>query len=368
MNSKIKDKKNERFFSRLNYSFGNEDWSTEQRALQIKPEDRILCITASGDRPLHTLLDNCKGVVAVDANQSQNHLCGLKMAAMHCLDYDHYLSFLGALPGSKKDRRETLKKLMPHMTEEMGAYWNAHVNTVEKGVLYQGAMEKWVRKLAIIIQMLRNSKIERLFDHEDLEEQRRFVQEKWDTATWTKIFEVAGWTSKNIFKDPGLTKSHTSNPGLYICERMNSCLMRHLAKENLLVSLLLKGKIEKEAFPPYLTEQGYNVIRKRLDRISLQTSDVITYLENAPDNSFDAFSVSDVASYISESDFHRLTKAIHRTAKPGAKFSIREFCSFHQLPHDVKPFFQRDHKLEHELEHDDRCFVYRFIVGKIKKQ
>ena len=43
------------FFSRLSYSFGNEDWRTEKRALGIRPHDQVLCITASGDRPLNLL-------------------------------------------------------------------------------------------------------------------------------------------------------------------------------------------------------------------------------------------------------------------------------------------------------------------------
>lgn len=44
------------FFSHLSYSFGNEDHSVERRALNCKKADRVLCITASGDLPLHLLL------------------------------------------------------------------------------------------------------------------------------------------------------------------------------------------------------------------------------------------------------------------------------------------------------------------------
>lgn len=60
------------FYSRLSYSIGNEDWKTEQKALQITPEDRILCVTASGDRPLNLLYSNCKEIVSVDANPFKN--------------------------------------------------------------------------------------------------------------------------------------------------------------------------------------------------------------------------------------------------------------------------------------------------------
>ncbi|HKZ00179.1 MAG TPA: DUF3419 family protein, partial [Rhabdochlamydiaceae bacterium] len=62
------------FYSRLSYSFGNEDWITELEALRIKPGDRVVCITASGDRPLHLLLADLGELVSVDANPFQNHL------------------------------------------------------------------------------------------------------------------------------------------------------------------------------------------------------------------------------------------------------------------------------------------------------
>ncbi len=62
------------FFERLSYSFGNEDWLTEQRALQISPNDSVICITASGDRPLNLLTSDCKEILAIDANPIQNHL------------------------------------------------------------------------------------------------------------------------------------------------------------------------------------------------------------------------------------------------------------------------------------------------------
>jgi S-adenosylmethionine-diacylglycerol 3-amino-3-carboxypropyl transferase len=56
------------FYSRLSYSFGNEDWLTEHKALQIQPTDSVLCVTASGDRPLNLLTKELKALVAVDAN------------------------------------------------------------------------------------------------------------------------------------------------------------------------------------------------------------------------------------------------------------------------------------------------------------
>ncbi len=67
------------FFSRLSYTWGNEDWNTEREALQIGSQDTVLCITASGDRPLNLLVDDCHRMVAIDANQQQNYLLHLRL-------------------------------------------------------------------------------------------------------------------------------------------------------------------------------------------------------------------------------------------------------------------------------------------------
>ena len=86
------------FFSQLRYSFGNEDWQTEKEALDIKPQDVVLCITASGDRPLNLLTRECQRMVCVDANRIQNHLLELKAAAIAVLDYKTILDLLELFP------------------------------------------------------------------------------------------------------------------------------------------------------------------------------------------------------------------------------------------------------------------------------
>ena len=71
-----------KFFKRLSYSIGNEDWETEREALSIQADDKVLCITASGDRPLNLLMNECREIVSIDANPVQNYLLELKIMIM----------------------------------------------------------------------------------------------------------------------------------------------------------------------------------------------------------------------------------------------------------------------------------------------
>lgn len=357
------------FFSRLSYSFGNEDCHTEREALNIQPSDRVVCITASGDRPLHLLLDECEEVVSVDLNPVQNYLLYLKMAALEHLAYEEYLNFLGA--NASNNRKEVFGNLSPHLPEPVFNFWKDHISMIEKGVLYQGAVEKVSKKIAKVVGIFRKKKIERLFKFNDLHEQREFIRKEWDTYCWRKTFEfiLNPTFSKLWMKDPGLYEylGQSMHPGIYMYNRIHTNLIRHLAKENMLLSFVFLGRVGKEAYPPYLTLEGTRSIKPHLRKIKIKHDNIVNFLENEPDESFDCFSISDVASYLSPKDFLRLLKAIHRTARPKARFCLRQFLSSHVIPKEVDGCFQFDHKLAKHLKEEDQTIFYRFLVGTVNK-
>jgi S-adenosylmethionine-diacylglycerol 3-amino-3-carboxypropyl transferase len=348
------------FYSRLNYSFGNEDWRTEQLALKIQPQDHILCVTASGDRPLNLLVDDCRSILSVDANRTQNYLLHLKMAAMRELDSEAYLAFLGAAPHA--NRKEAFKRIEHQLDCDTRHFWLKHQKAIAKGVIYQGAMERFVKKVAAAISFFRKEKVNRLFSMQDLEEQRQFVRQQWNSPAWKKTFDIC--------QDPGLFNRDNSSFTLksYIYDRINASLNRHLARESILLSLLFKGDVSKEGFSPYMMPENIPIIQKRLNRLSTKNADIVSYLESVSEPTFDCFSLSDVASYISKEEFVRLLRGVYRTARPGARFSIRQFLSSREIPDELKPFFVRDKALEKRLEKEDRCFVYRYMVGTISKK
>ncbi|MCP5469726.1 MAG: DUF3419 family protein [Chlamydiales bacterium] len=359
----------EDFYSRLSYSFGNEDWITEQKALQIKPSDAIVCVTASGDRPLNLLTEECKSIISVDANPMQNALLDLKKAAIAELDYSSYLAFLGVEP--TKGRMESFNQLSYRLDNISRRLWNRHKGAIRKGVLFQGAIERRIKIVNFLIKLTRSSRVKRLFTFDNLEEQTRFVKKKFDTFLWRRCFDVAlhPRVTRLFVQDPGLYQyvDPEIHIGHYIHDRLHGALSQFLAKESMFLSLLLQGKIDQNHFPPYLEEESLKKIRPRLDRLQFATADLITYLENAPENSFDCFSLSDVASYIPREDFERMIRAVQRCARPGARFCIRQFMTKYELPEKLAHHFERNRKLEEELTREDRCFVYHFMVGTVKK-
>lgn len=354
------------FFSLLRYSFGNEDWRTEEEALDIKPEDTILCITASGDRPLNLLTRRCQKIVCIDANPVQNYLLELKAAAMKVLDHEDYLAFLGAT--ASENRRMLLQLLYPQLSPKAALFWKEHEKMVEKGILYQGTVERLTGMVAKLLALLRGGKVEKLFAINDLEEQRRYVRDHWDSYFWRKTLNILlnPIISRFLIKDPGLINVGSDiKAGSYIYERIQESLTRELANKNPLLSLILRGKVGPAAYSPYLTESGISVIKHSLSALEIHTTNVLDYLESTPEHTFDAFSLSDIASYMSYPNFVRLLTLLIKTAKPGARFCLRQFLSSYEIPSHLQPYFKREEALEKRLTKEDNCFVYRFTVGSI---
>lgn len=357
------------FYEKLSYSFGNEDWHTEQCALQMTPEDRVICITASGDRPLNLLSSECKQIVSIDANPVQNYLLNLKSVALLELEYEEYLALMGIHDHPKRD--VLFEYISDKLDPSSKSYWNQRKNLLKKGIIYQGATERLCYGLSRAIQLFRGEKVQQLMEFDHLEMQKEFLMTSWETPLWKKCFDIVlhPFITKLFMKDPGLylAVAPSLEAGSYIYERMHSFLRHALAKESPLLSLLLTGRVGEEALPPCLTKEGVERIRPQLDRLSFETANVVSYLESAQENSFDCFSLSDVVSYLKRQDFERLIKAILRTAKTGARFCIRQFLSGYEIPPEFTLYFKRDMQLEEKLQREERCFVYRFLVGKIDK-
>jgi S-adenosylmethionine-diacylglycerol 3-amino-3-carboxypropyl transferase len=370
------------FHSTINYSSCNEDWRTEWQALRFGSSDRALVVTGSGDRPLHALLQKPAAVVAIDRNPCQNHLLALKAAALRELDYGRYVDFLGLETGEEpaKDghgpkgarelRRTLFARLQAGLEPETARFFAERQALVDAGVLYQGRFERYYGRVARLGHLLRGRAIGRLFAFADLEEQRAFVRESWDRRWWRLTYDALCspvW-SRLFLRDPAFYPRVRRGLaiGQYLYEGMLATLDRHLARENFMLSLVLRGRLSQSDLPPYLTPEGHAALAPLLGRLSLHTGDLLDFLEGAAPGSFTRFSLSDVPSYLDATSFERLMHGIVRAAAPGARFCVRLFLSTHEVPPSVAPLIEREPELEALLAREDRAFAYRFIVGSVR--
>jgi S-adenosylmethionine-diacylglycerol 3-amino-3-carboxypropyl transferase len=357
------------FASTLNYSACNEDWQSELTALQLNPTDEVLCITASGDRTLHTLLGNPARVVSIDANPLQNQLYQLKAAAIRFLNYDDFTAFIGLVPSD--NRLRVFDSLRGRSKGISGPDFHLSLAAIESGIVYEGRWEKYYRSMTKFPKYCRPGVFERLFEFEDLAQQRNYVETVWDRGWWRSVSVLSShpFLSRHVFGDPGLSENvdpSIGQVGGYIYDRMKHIMTVKLARQNFMLSLLFRGEF-RECPPAYLQERSFETLRARLDRVDVTTGDVLEYLKSQPDRVFSKFSFSDMASHLTKEQFHTLLEQMIRTAKPGARFCIRQFLSRYVVPERFRTFVKQDADVEAALRARDLSFVYDFTVGSISK-
>jgi S-adenosylmethionine-diacylglycerol 3-amino-3-carboxypropyl transferase len=357
-----------KFYERLSYSFGNEDCSTELKALDIQKNDHVVCITASGDRPLNLMSQDLEKIYAVDLNPIQNHLLRLKITALEQLDYPDYLNFLGATEEAYPVA--FLDSILEELPSESKDFWLMHLGLIEKGILYQGALEKLCFSISIILQLFFKKEIEKLFSADNLLEQELLIDQLFDRKLFKFLSKIIlnSWIAKKYFSDPGLYEFVDKKVKVsdYIISQIKNSLQHHLIKENPLLHLLFYGKVESKAFPPYLQKEGVSKIKKNLTKVEIIHLNMVDFLKKLEDNSIDCFSFSDIASYMNQKDFNLLLKEMIRVGRPNARFCIRELMSRHAIDPENESQLFIDHELSEELKMTDNCFVYRFLAGKIK--
>lgn len=356
-----------RFFTTINYTSVNEDWRTELRALQIRKNDRILCVAGSGDRPLNLLIDDPETVVAIDRNGSQINLLQLKMAALGVLSYQDYVGFLGLT--DHPCRTETWRCVADGLSKNTRSFWAENLAAIGKGILYQGRWERYYRNLSRFVSLFRREVIETLFDLKNLDTQLEYVRLTWDKKWWRTMFNIMcdPIFSRIFFGDPAFYANvpRTFVVGPYLYQGMIKILERYVARENFMLALLFRGRLLHTDLPPYLSEKHTERIRDRIARIVTTQADLLEFLETCEPKSFTKFSLSDTPSFLNQQGFERLLDGVVRTAAPGARICIRQFLTGHTIPERFRDRIYREPRLEQELANSDRAFSYRFIVGQV---
>jgi S-adenosylmethionine-diacylglycerol 3-amino-3-carboxypropyl transferase len=351
------------------FSSCNEDSVSELRALGDFSGKRVLCITAGGGRVLNLLVGRPAEVWAVDLNPVQNYLLELKIAGLRTLDHAGYLRFLGVREAA--DRLSTYARLREGLSSGAQQFFDAHPQLVHDGVLMQGRLERYLRKLSKVLQLVQPFGVKRLFSFEDVEEQRKFL-----SVLDSPVFRTVGETACRR----GVLRAFSGDPGFYkyvppeialhrvIFDGMLDHFSHHLARDNPLMQLVFFGRfIHEEALPIYLNANTFDRVKEALEHVRLVTltSTVNQALAEAGPAAFDAFSLSDVSSYLDDAAHAQLFADVLVAARPRAKLVSRSNIHHRPLLAEHERGLVRDRALERELAVADHSCVHKFLVGEV---
>lgn len=345
----------------INYSQCWEDPQVLIEALSIHPTDRVLSITSGGDNTLALLLSGAGVVDSIDLNPVQNYLLELKKGAAKCLAYDEYLELMGVT--DSKRRRALFEKVRASLSPAVDIWWRGHQNLIERGVMHCGRFEHFTIFFARYILPLIHSRrtISELIACRDVQEQRDFYKRHWNSWRWRFFFGLA--SNRLMLKRYARQKGMFSYAeGQTVADVYRQRLERHLTsvpiQGNYFLHYSLTGGYGKE-LPPYLTEQGYQQLRKTPgSALSITTDNLLSYLRSLPDNTFSKFNLSDIFEALSPEENDTLWQEIIRTAKSGAKIAYWNNLVRRSYPAQQSALIETDENQLRNLRAKDRVFFY----------
>ena len=352
------------FFTKLVYSSPNEDGRIETQGLSLTTDSRVLCITGCGARPLDLLTGNAvpAHITAIDFNPMQNHLLDLTMACFRELSHAELLDFLGITPYHK--RLKVYARLRPHLNPDSRYLWDRRPAQLQAGVITTGQWHNYLTLMAKLT-VFRRGLIRQLFEVRDVETQARLWHDRWDNALWQNTLRTLGnrWFWQKLVREPGaMLIPDTFDPGQYLIDCFRRFAETQLFQDSFFAYLLFFGKFDDVILPPYLLARHHDAIRDNLDRISLVTASLTDFLTTTPEH-FDAFSISDVASYAPPDDYAAIWRGLLRTANPDARLVERQFLVKRAVPDFVSEQFWHDETATEWALQTDNSLIYTFNLG-----
>ena len=349
----------------LNYSTCNEDFFSESEALEIVETDDILCLTGSGGPALNFLTKNPRKITAVDFNPVQNWLLELKMISMKNLDYEEFSGFIGLK--KMKNRLKLFDSIKGDLSKEARDFWIDNKRLISSGVLYQGNLEKYYRYASSIIKMTMAEKLDQMFSFTNIVDQSNYYKSHWrEDPNWKSFINESSFYYSNETTEPIYEMSEDDFVSKNQAEEEYDRLFTsHLLRENHMFCLSLDGSYDRLLkLPVWLQEENFEVIKGNLNKIEIETSDIISYLKRSQKDQFSKIALSNVIDYLKHEEHTLFYKYMIECTKNNTKICLRTINKS-EIPTEYTNTIIRDKELEKILEEKDLVAEYKFIIGKI---
>lgn len=259
------------------------------------------------------------------------------------------------------------------MSSVSQAWWLSHTALIKQGAVNCGRFERFTAWFArYLLPLIHSQKTtSRLLSCRNIDEQRAFYRDQWDTKRWRFFFGLA---SNRL-----ILRMYARQQGMFayvkretVVDVYRKRLERHLVsvpiQGNFFLHYSLIGRYGN-ALPPYLEKEGYTRLRTAPESaLSLTTDSLLSYLQSMPAGTFSKFNLSDIFEALSQTENETLWEQIVRTAKPGAIVAYWNNLVPRSYPTHLSSRIKTDDNHVSQLRAKDRVFFYdSFHVHTILK-
>jgi S-adenosylmethionine-diacylglycerol 3-amino-3-carboxypropyl transferase len=358
--------------SKLIFTQNWEDPAVDEKALHLQEGDTVFTITSGGCNTLGFLRFNPSAIYCVDINPAQTFLMELKQAAFRNLSFEELHEFFGIT--KSKRRLETYNRIKNNLSPQALQFWEKHRRIINEGLLMNGRYEKFVKIAGVLLRVMQGKrKMEKFFALKSLQEQEEFYNNEWDNKRWRWLFKTM-FNKKRLAKK-GLNADYfhfddgSSSFSESFYKRAGHAMKSIPASSNYFLSLYFLGHyLNASSLPAYLLPQNFELIKKNIDCIRPVTADSKYWLQQQPDNFFNAMSLSNICELMDDEDTYKLFDEVKRTCQNSGNIIFRNLMIPRDVPESLRYAIVKNDELSKSLQQMDRSFVYGKIAAyEIKK-
>lgn len=353
-------------FTAIRYAQCWEDSRLLQEALVPRGKSCV-SIGSAGDNSFALLAGGAARVVAVEMNPAQVACIELRRAAYLSLEHPEFLELIGSRPS---DRRSGLyARCRDEMPPPSREFWDARASLIEAGIGGAGKFERYFSVFRRLVLPLAHSRREvaQLLVSRSPEERAAFYLSVWDNRRWRAIFRV--FFSRTVMgalgRDPEFFRYVEGSVADRILDRTRHALEVLDPAANPYLHWILTGT-HGGVLPEAL--ERFESIREALrsERFEVFEGSLEGFLDQAENERFAAWNLSDIFEYMSEENTRALLERIADASESGARLVYWNMLAPRSRPESLA---DRLRPLADEAERlfaGDRAFFYsRFVIEEV---
>jgi S-adenosylmethionine-diacylglycerol 3-amino-3-carboxypropyl transferase len=356
-----------------------EDPAVDLAALDLKPHHRVITIASGGCNVLNYLSADPAKIIGVDLNTNHLALTRLKIAALRELpSYDGFFRFFGE--ANDKANHATFDEILsPRLDPETRQYWRRwspfggrRINMFANNLYHYSLMGRFIGILHVIAR-LNGKRLEEILEAKTCTEQRAAFDRIIAPMLENKAIQLASKSPISLYalgippaQYSELVAGSADNPIAILRARIEKLACGFPVSENYFAWQAFAREYDlenREAVPPYLRREVYDVIRTRTDRIEIHHASLIDFLEMQPAQSLHRFVLLDAQDWMAPETLNRLWTQIDRTATSSdARVIFRTAGADSLLPRKLSPSLLAPWQYREEesvrLHKQDRSSIY----------
>jgi S-adenosylmethionine:diacylglycerol 3-amino-3-carboxypropyl transferase len=347
------------------FSITAEDINVVKCALAPETGNVFLCIGSSGDTPLGLLTGDVSRVDVVDASFPQLCLAILKARAMKELTLPEYRTLLGVTPDPVRASL-LYERVRPHLPSDVAEFWRRHQGLIKRGLIWQGGLLRQIALTRRLLSALLGKRwLKRLALCETTDQAVALIDEITSSSrgrmcvalSVNPIVRRLFYSSRTFRQLPD-----GARPQSFLVEKARAMLSRRpLAGNPYLYPFVFGRYASLSCVPAYLSEEFYEMIRARVDRLSFIHTELRRHLHDTQSRSYDGLALSNAVDWMSSSEIEDLLHQIVRAGALGARAILFSRSGTIDLPPALSTVLRSDVALGERLLAEDRTGYYNSV-------